>query len=247
MRVFLIALGFLTILPLYPREVSEEELGSSGAGFPVVGLLKGAIIVATVVLLRGTLSDGVLAVVCLFVYVLTTGAFHLDGLSDTFDGIGSRGDTQRKLAAMKDPSVGPVGAVSIVMALVGKYVLMEELILSQQMAALVLFPVAGTMAMVTGAWRFRAARAEGLGSIFISHTTGGVFARAVLLCLVITVLSGLLFRALPEALGAMLLAVTTGYLFGRHLEDHFGGHTGDTLGALAEVTEVAFLFFYVVI
>ena len=58
--------------------------------------------------------------------LLLTGAFHEDGLADTADGFGGAFLREKKISIMKDSRIGTYGATALVMALLGKYVLLIE-------------------------------------------------------------------------------------------------------------------------
>ncbi|MBF6096428.1 adenosylcobinamide-GDP ribazoletransferase, partial [Nocardia cyriacigeorgica] len=46
-----------------------------------------------------------------------TGGFHLDGVADTADGLGSRAAPEKALMIMKKSDIGPMGVMSIVLVL----------------------------------------------------------------------------------------------------------------------------------
>ena len=85
MRAFWLALQFLTRLPA-PRmtEHTAEDRGRSVLYYPVVGLLIGAVLTAFLFLLADV-NPGLRAALLLLVWVLLTGALHLDGLADSAD------------------------------------------------------------------------------------------------------------------------------------------------------------------
>ncbi|HAS27096.1 MAG TPA: adenosylcobinamide-GDP ribazoletransferase, partial [Vibrio sp.] len=60
--------------------------------------------------------------------LMLTGAFHEDGLTDMADGIGGGMTLERRLTIMKDSRIGTYGASALVMALLGKWVLLNELV-----------------------------------------------------------------------------------------------------------------------
>ncbi len=241
------ALSFLTILPLPLRGVTEEEVGASTVAFPVVGLIKGGVLFMTALLLGEALVPEVLSFLVLTLNVVITGALHLDGLSDTFDAIGFRGDRHGKLSVMKDPRVGPLGTTALVLTLLGKFAFLKAVLEGRGPQALLLFPLAGTTSMAFGICLFRPARKEGLGALFMrSASRGGLFSGA-LLAGITTVAVGLLSGQFLRTLLSMAGGLLVGHLVGMAIERHLGGHTGDTLGTLAELSELAFLFLYVVV
>jgi adenosylcobinamide-GDP ribazoletransferase len=122
MRSLLVAIGFLTRLPV-PASVYDDARAKSEslAWYPAVGLLLGALLFAFAWLLRNTsplLASGLVVLV----WVALTGALHLDGLADSADAwIGGMGDREKTLAIMKDPRCGPAGVVALVLVLLLKF------------------------------------------------------------------------------------------------------------------------------
>ena len=50
----------------------------------------------------------------LVVLVAVTGALHQDGLADCADGLGVRGDRERRLAVMRDSAIGAFGTLALI-------------------------------------------------------------------------------------------------------------------------------------
>ncbi len=234
MRLFVIAFQFLTIIPL-PFAVAwqEGEMGRSMRWFPLVGLaMGGGAALARYgcsLLLPPSLAD--LLVVLLF--VLVTGALHLDGLADVCDGFGARGGRERFLEVMKDSSVGAMGVVGIVLGLMLKYQALAELPPEMKSGGIVLFPAVARFGQVLMATGSRRARGDGLGALFIAGVgnrelvvAGGTIGVAAALILGIT---GLVCCIMVS--GFILLA--TGYVPRR-----LGGITGDIIGWSSELAEI---------
>ncbi len=247
MKRLLIAFQFLTVLPVRGvSSVSEEELGRASALFPVVALFEGALLTATASLLLRAFTPGVTSGVLILLMVMLNGGLHLDGLSDTFDALASRTDRDKRLAIMKDGRVGPLGVTATVMAILLKLLALNALAArstSLLYSALFLTPLLSRWGMVSAAFHGRAARGDGLGSIFIRATGLKELVTALLFTLLIA-LSGLWVLGRGALLPVLLslaffytLSLLLVWLFSRH----FGGMTGDTLGAVNEVGAVMFL------
>jgi adenosylcobinamide-GDP ribazoletransferase len=233
---FLEAVRFLTFIPLPARDVSWEEVGHGAAYFPLVGALLGSILVLADTLLGRIWSRLLVSVVLVVLWVILTGGLHLDGLADTVDGLrGGRGKEER-LTIMKDSCLGTFGGVAVFCLLALKLAFVSELGPAWCGRGLLLAPTLGRWAMVYGIWAFPSARPEGMGGIFKEHSGLRELALATALALVVALL---LFRFWGLAiLGIIWLAVT---LFGWLLKRALGGLTGDTYGALCEVSEVLIL------
>ena len=125
---FLAALRFLTIIPLpWRREVSQEALGRSAVYFPLVGLMIGLFLVGWHWLLGILLPRAVVDVLVMVTLVILTGALHLDGFIDTFDGIAGHKSVEERWQVMHDSRTGGIGVVAVVCLLLVKYFSLSSL------------------------------------------------------------------------------------------------------------------------
>jgi adenosylcobinamide-GDP ribazoletransferase len=127
-KVFLSAIMFLTRLPV-PKgmEHRPEYLSRSPRYFPVVGWIVGLISVLVYWIFDRYISQdtGILASILAGIFV--TGAFHEDGLADVCDGFGGGWTSEKILAIMKDSRLGTYGVIGLVGALSAKFLLIREL------------------------------------------------------------------------------------------------------------------------
>ena len=233
MKSFFVALKFLTVFP-WPKgsERSHVELGRSAIFFPLIGLVLGLILALVNFLLEPFASSGLLSVVLVAILALLTGGLHLDGVGDTFDGLGAGGDRERMLSIMDDSRTGTFGLIAIVLVLLFKIQALQSMEVDRWRALLVA-PILGRWSMVLLGYRSKAAK-PGLGSSLIDHLQTTHF-------LLATVLTLLLVTAIWRANGIVMMAwvavLTTAskiYLYRR-----LGGVTGDTLGAVGELSETS--------
>src|SRR3989338_10771357 len=112
MRLFWTALRFLTVFP-WPKSLKStpEEIGRSASFFPLVGFCLGLLLALFARLLHPYLDSTFLGITLVTLMILLTRAFHLDGLGDTFDGLGAGGGAQEALRAMDDSRIGVFGLV----------------------------------------------------------------------------------------------------------------------------------------
>ncbi len=255
------AFQFLTIIPIRIKgELSEADISGSAVFFPLVGFLQGALLAAISFFSLKFLSPAVTSILVIAAYLLTNGGFHQDGLSDTFDALSVKSsgdadtDRRKRLAVMRDPSAGPIGVVVIVVALLLKYVLLDEVLKSQGHSSLnpvvLLMPAAAAWSMTMMMPGAKSARSDGLGRIFLGrvHTGHACLASIILICLA---LIGYLMGGYhgSDGAGRYLLffcagsmAALCGGLVLRHLcTVRFGGLTGDNLGAIHEAGETIML------
>ena len=168
MSSFFAALQFLTIIP-WPRraDCSADELGRATIFFPVIGFLLGLTLVVVNVSLKSFASPVLSSVALVTLLAWLTRGLHLDGLGDTFDGLGAGGDREHMLRVMDDSHTGAFGVIAIVLLLFFKIHAIEA-IDSERWRALLAAPVLSRWAMVLLGYRSKAAKA-GLGSTLIDH------------------------------------------------------------------------------
>ena len=237
MNSFFAALQFLTIWP-WPRRAnrSADEVGRATIFFPVVGLLLGLFLVLVNRILESVASAGLSSVVLVTILVLLTRGLHLDGLGDTFDGLGAGGDRERILRVMDDSHTGAFGVIAIVLALFFKIQALEG-IDSERWRALLAAPMLGRWAMVLLGYRAKAAK-PGLGSNLIDHLkTSHLIVATLITLLLVTAISHGTGIALMIWVAVFTLASKS--FFHRRL----GGVTGDIFGAVGELSETSVLVF----
>src|SRR6185369_14876636 len=122
MRLYIIAMQFLTIIPFpFAVRCEKEDMGRSMALFPLAGMTIGALLAGADWLIAPWLSRPLEDALLITILAAVTGGLHLDGLADVCDGIAARGSRERFLAVMKDSQVGAVGAVGLVLGLLLKW------------------------------------------------------------------------------------------------------------------------------
>jgi adenosylcobinamide-GDP ribazoletransferase len=232
---FIAALQFLTIFPWPGRaQRSGQELGPSVIYFPVVGFLLGLVLVLVNALLEPFSRPSLSSVALVTVLAWLTRGLHLDGLGDTFDGLGAGGDRERMLSVMDDSRTGAFGLIAIVLLLFFKIHAIES-IDHERWRALLAAPIMGRWAMALLGHHSQPAKA-GLGSILMDHLT----TRHVLLATLITLLmSTAILHGIDIAvmLWIALFTLASKKYFHRRL----GGVTGDTFGAVGELSETSVL------
>lgn len=255
----LAALTFFTRIPrlnVLTYEASHDRGACVWA--PAVGVLVGLAGGAVHGLGLSVLPPTLAVILALTIAVLMTGAMHEDGLADWCDGMGCVGDRQRTLTVMRDPRCGSFAVVGLLLALSAKFFALLEL--SQAWPAVnggfdALVPM---LAIWIGAHSFSrflsvsfmwsddyARTGEDSKAAALSVRMGGQ-SLAFAAFLGIAPLGLLLLLPNPPASMALLLvpiavAVLVRQVVGASFRRRLGGYTGDCLGAVQQLTEVAFL------
>jgi adenosylcobinamide-GDP ribazoletransferase len=230
----LIALQFLTVLPIRVKEIpAGEALGRSLLFYPLVGFLMGLLLAGLAWVLADA-SGLARAAILLVFWVLLSGGLHLDGLADCADAwVGGLGDRERTLAIMKDPRAGPAAVVTVVVLLLLKFAAIDDLVSTGHSLVLVAPPLLGRCAalglFVTTAY----VRPGGLGEALARHVPQRAGQLVVLCTLAGVFLAG---GPWPVAVGVVLFLGLRAMMRRR-----IGGFTGDAAGALIELTEAVTL------
>ncbi|MFZ2994776.1 adenosylcobinamide-GDP ribazoletransferase [Sphingobium sp.] len=229
MKGLIIALQFLTRLPMPRVQLEGDDFARSMRWFPAAGLVIGALVAGAAML--GLRIDSWTAALCaLLVWVGVTGGLHLDGLSDLADARGAgHKDKARFLAVMADPHVGSFGVVAIVLQLIAKLVLLHGLAETGHLLGLILIPFAARIGPLLWTLWLPPLHA-GLGAQFRQ----GVAPRHVIIWGLLLTASALFYPAMMAAPLLILLWVLW-------LKRHVGGISGDCHGAGIELIETGLL------
>ncbi len=232
------ALGFLTIYPLRASDAwTPEALGSSMVYYPVVGLFIGLALWILYVLLSTLFPPTVAYVLLLSGLAIMTGGLHLDGLADTIDGLSGGYNREETLHIFKDPHVGTMAVVGIVLVVLAKYASLNVLPHEAILPALVLMSVLSRYSMVQLACFSPYARTNGgLGEPFVQ----GIKQEHFLTTMLLTVSMVLLFGGIRGLMIWLLVCLAT-LGIQTYFRRRLNGITGDVLGATNEINEALVL------
>ena len=235
LRLFFTALAFFTRFPCTRwAGSSEDDLNHASRYFPLVGIMVGVVAAAIFRLADSIFPQDVAVIASTIATLLLTGAFHEDGLADTVDGLGGGWTKERALTIMKDSRIGSYGAIALVMLLLTKIAALSHL----PSATLPVVLVAGHALSRFAALlliRFQVyVRETGKAKPLAQRISRGE--------LMLGALFGLAPLALlqPHWLWALLPVALVWGWFCRKLHQRLGGYTGDCLGAMQQLCEVAF-------
>jgi len=247
LRLFLVALQFFTRLPV-PAWVghSAQQLEQSARYFPLVGAAVGLLAAAVLWLAAQVLPLPVAVGLSMAASILVTGAFHEDGLSDFADGFGGGNTKEKMLAIMKDSRIGVYGAIALVLVLLLKYQALVELCTSHslQLAAAALIAAHAVSRLMAASLMLtqryvrddESARAKSVAQ-HMSPVSFAIALLSVTAVLFVPHAAGISVTSLAAAMGAALLM--RAWLAWR-LQKRLGGYTGDCLGAVQQLSELAF-------
>ncbi|MFA5149841.1 MAG: adenosylcobinamide-GDP ribazoletransferase [Candidatus Omnitrophota bacterium] len=243
MNSFLLALQFLTVIPLKIKGVTEEKLARATLYFPLVGLLIGLVLFQiNLGLFILNFPSFTISIILIVFLAGLTGGLHLDGLSDSADAFLSGRSKEEMLNIMRDPHSGVMGVLSIICIILLKIGLLYSVPAPAKATALLLMCVLSRWSAVLAMFAFPYARQEGKAGVFIRGMTLKIF--------LISLISAFIFAFIIWQLkGLIVLVIVSGcaYLAARFTNRRIGGITGDTLGATIELTEIVTLLTFCIL
>jgi adenosylcobinamide-GDP ribazoletransferase len=227
------ALAFLTVIPVRLPGRADRGFTDAAGWFPLVGAGIGAVGGGIRVGTQPAFGAAVATVLALIAIVTLTGALHLDGLADTADGLGVRGDRDRRLRIMRDPANGSFATLALALWALLMYAILSSLSAGQTLRTLIAAVACGRLLAVVHGSLLRPARADGLGSTFSPRPD------QLVLAIAFAVAASLLALGPADGAVAFGAALAVGLAFSCFARRAFGGQTGDTLGACVVLAEVA--------
>ena len=248
LRLFLVALQFYSRLPVTGRLAhwlghDPAWLAPATRYFPLVGLLVASL---TAIVYAGcglVLPHPVALMVAMAAGLMLTGAFHEDGLADYCDAMGGHHERAKLLEIMHDSRIGTYGAAGLVMMLVGRF---------QTLAAI--DPSWIGVLLVTSAAMSRGCSVAIMVTLPYARIEGAAIAKpiaqqlsledaavAIALAIVPVALAALWTGEISVFAAAAVCSIAMTAWMRRRIRLRLGGYTGDCLGAVQQLAELAFL------
>ena len=233
----LAAFQFLTTFPaVIRRSFTAGELGRAVGFFPVVGMALGGVLYGLGSVLQLIFPTPIVAIFILAAWLLLTRALHFDGFLDSCDGLFGGFTPERRLEIMRDSRVGAFGVAGGGLLLLAKY---SAIISLPHLSGLLLAPVMGRWILSIAIFAYPYARDKGLGR----DMKDNVHWSQVILATLVSLLAAWFFAGwtglLAFALAGLVLWLGAGFILRR-----IPGLTGDSYGALCELTELAVLLVF---
>jgi adenosylcobinamide-GDP ribazoletransferase len=215
-------------------EITAPDFARANVLGPVVGAVIGLIQVAAALALPAAIPPALTGILLVTLSAALSGALHLDGLTDTFDGLGAQVSPKERLRIMSDPHVGTFGTTALVLVLALKSTSIAALSDRHQLRALIVAAAVARSCPVLLARLFPPARSGGLGKTLADHVSNSHVVATAAVVVLIAALSGM---SRPWIAGAAGLALAI--LIGATARQQLGGITGDIFGASIELAETA--------
>ncbi len=237
---FLLAVQFLTRLPVPTDKIfTPQRLTSSVKYYPLVGIVIGTLSAAVYWAATAIFAEPIAVLFAIASGLLFTGAFHEDGLADTFDGIGGGQSREQSLEIMKDSRLGTYGTTALVLALAVKAAALITLPSTMVGMALICGHGLSRLSSILVISSSQYVREEGtakpvaegisrIGLITASITGGAILFLWAFIFPIAFVIWGIAGLILGHGLMRLFY------------ERKLRGYTGDTLGAVQQASEIGF-------
>ncbi|WP_324171888.1 adenosylcobinamide-GDP ribazoletransferase [Sulfurimonas sp.] len=227
LKGFALSVSMLTSLPFFKVHDFYKGINSYSVMFyPLVGFLLGSILWLIHSLLFNSFEASHLGIIIFTLLVILTGALHLDGLSDTIDGLFVH--KQKALEVMKDPHTGGMGMIFTVTFLILKastFVIFE---------AYYLLPVVlmfSRFNAVLAIYLFPYISKNGMGTLAKEELNSSHVLIAFIYIMVLSLFNFWLF----------ILSILVLFVIKTFFVKRYGGFSGDIYGFSIEVTELILL------
>lgn len=233
---FLLILSLFTTIPTGGVEFNNTRYKKGIIFIPLVGLIIGFILY----LLKTYIFKDFLeidSILLIFFYVIITGGLHLDGLSDTVDGIFSRKNKSRILEIMSDSNIGAFGVISLIIWFLFAYKLFKYSII-----VLVFSTMISRYSVLIFSFNAKYAKKEGMGKLI----TKSISSISIIFWFILINILLYFFLDYISIICFALIILNT-FLLRKYFYKKISGITGDTIGFTIEINQILFILSYYII
>jgi adenosylcobinamide-GDP ribazoletransferase len=230
-----LALQFMTRVPIRSKRLDPMRLSRASAWFPAVGMLVGGVAALAYMLLVPHLTRPLAALIAVLVMVLITGGLHEDGLADCADAFGGGWTRADKLRILKDSRIGTFGAIALILSLAGRVLLLATMPAGAVVGYMISAQVLARCTLLPLSVLLKPAREqEGQGCRVAGAMSWLTVALGTAIAIALTALILRTYAWQP----ILAVAIVTG-ASGLFYERRLGGITGDCMGATIQLSEIA--------
>ena len=229
LKGFALAISMLTIIPFF--KVHDFFKGINGYAvmfYPLVGFIIGSILYFLNLFLISYFTQLHSAIIIFSLWILLTGALHLDGFSDTIDGLYVK--KEKALKVMKDPNTGGMGMIFSVTFLILKASSLASL------DALYLLPIIlmlSRLNAVLAIYYYPYISSSGMATLAKEELTKTQVVIAMFYSIILT----FMFSNISLIIASLVVL----WLIKSFFMKRYGGFSGDIYGFSIEVTELILL------
>jgi len=240
--IFIIAIGFLTRIPIAHINFTKSRLNNAARYFPAVGMLVGCLCACVYFIAIQFLSKDIAVILSMIFGFYVTGGFHEDGLADVCDGFGgaSIGDNQihKKLSIMKDSSIGTFGGLGLFSVLLLKFTLLSAL--DEPIYAMILMHTLSRAVATSIIYSLNYATADAVTKTKPLAEHLNLKDLIFILCFSIFILFGfsIFYIDFKTVFTLVIILAFTRFILIKWFFKHLKGYTGDCLGFAQQTTEI---------
>ncbi|MEO9459208.1 MAG: adenosylcobinamide-GDP ribazoletransferase [Lentilitoribacter sp.] len=240
------AIGFLSRYPV-PSKYFQNDDGSmtQTSGYYVIAGVLIALPFACIAAILTAFDINSMLIAAILVASLTfaTGGLHEDGLSDCADGFWGSSQKNKILTIMKDSRLGTYGTLALIFSILIKFVALS-LILDHMGAfsAFIAILVASGCSRGIMVWHWSElppARDDGVAASVGEPSTKSL--QLTLISIAVLGAISIIFTGFLATSLAVIFAAAISYYFTKLSDKKIDGHTGDTIGATQQLSEIAIL------
>ena len=239
-KSFLLMIVFLTRIPLkYPYKYNDDDFLKGIKLTPLIGLIIGLFITIPFVL-YSYLDKAVIVLIVWIMYVWITGGLHIDGFTDTIDGLFSNRDREKIFEIMSDSRIGAFGVIGFV------FMVLFNVTLSYYVGYkfFILMPIIGRVSsLLAASISSYAKESMGMGTMYVENSGSKEVIIGNIFIIIVSLILNLQIRyLLPILLTQVVVVFLTNYI-----KKKIDGMTGDTIGFIVEISQTIYLFFVYII
>lgn len=230
-------ISFLTIIP--SKNSDLETVAKNMYLFPIVGAIIGLIIGTAGYGMSLFVQPLIIGLILTAALAIITGLHHIDALGDFADGLMAKGTREKKLAAMRDPSVGSSGVISIVLYVAGMIISLSMIKGLALFEAILLSELLAKFSMILQAYQGNSAW-QGFSSPFTIYMKSPkkLAVSAIMVATPVVVIGK------TTGIYAIIACIFISFLLYGIAKRNFGGVSGDVFGASNEIVRLASLLIF---
>lgn len=241
LRGFLILISFFTRILIGNKiEYNEKAFVKGLSLYSLVGLIIGCFLAIgyfigsylEIIYIKGLIITAI--------YIIITGGIHLDGTSDTVDGLFSGRTGDKIFEIMSDSRIGAFGVISLNLVLMSQVLLFSHV----NLHTIILAPMIGKASVVVACSNMNyAKKSTGMGTLFVESI------KAKELCFniaIVFVVCALMPGYITNIMSTVMTFICVLFI-GKWIKCKISGMTGDTCGFIAEVSQTIFMFLSLVV
>lgn len=252
-QYFLLAVGFFTRIPVPSQpNFQEADLNCATQYFPLVGFLIGILAALSFYAASLLFTQSIALLISMAVTIYATGAFHEDGLADSADGLGGGWGREQVLTIMQDSRLGTYGAVTLFFVLMAKFQFLNAMHADMVILTVV---CAHPLSRLSAVWLMAAlpyaktntnysGKSKPLATQISRRdlTIATMFGLLPVLFLVVLIHNTIgHWHATLSFVLLLAGAIAAAWWWWRALlKRKLDGYTGDTLGAIQQISEIMF-------